>query len=122
MTWHLRNDDHLVNEKRIRRLMRADGASCRSTRRPNTSKAAKGHKIFTLICCAACAWMAQPMFGAPDITYLADAAGFLYLFAILCPTGFIAQHLIPEGYGLAHAQGAGVGVSFKHAGRPSSVV
>ncbi len=22
MTWHLRNEDHLVNEKRIRRLMR----------------------------------------------------------------------------------------------------
>ena len=25
MTWHLRNDDHLVNEKRIRRLMRLMG-------------------------------------------------------------------------------------------------
>ena len=25
MTWHLRNDEHLVNEKRIRRLMRLMG-------------------------------------------------------------------------------------------------
>ena len=25
MTWHLRNEDHLVNEKRIRRLMRLMG-------------------------------------------------------------------------------------------------
>ena len=25
MTWHLRNDDHVVNEKRIRRLMRLMG-------------------------------------------------------------------------------------------------
>lgn len=25
MTWHLRNEDHLLNEKRIRRLMRMMG-------------------------------------------------------------------------------------------------
>ena len=44
MTWHLRNKDHLVNEKRIRRLMRLMGFMA-IYQKPNTSKAAKGHKI-----------------------------------------------------------------------------
>ena len=42
MTWHLSNGDHLVNEKRIRRLMRLEPIY----QKPNTSKAAKGHKIY----------------------------------------------------------------------------
>lgn len=43
MTWHLRNEGHPVNEKRIRRLMRLMGLMpiCQ---KPNTSRAAKGHK------------------------------------------------------------------------------
>ena len=45
MTWHLRNEDHLVNEKRIRRLMRLMGLMP-IYQKPNTSKAAKGHKIY----------------------------------------------------------------------------
>ena len=45
MTWHLRNDNHLVNEKRIRRLMRLMGLMP-IYQKPNTSKAAKGHKIY----------------------------------------------------------------------------
>jgi len=45
MTWHLRNDDHLVNEKRIRRLMRLMGLMP-IYQKPNTSRAAKGHKIY----------------------------------------------------------------------------
>ena len=45
MTWHLRNDDHLVNEKRIRRLMRLMDLMP-IYQKPNTSKAAKGHKIY----------------------------------------------------------------------------
>lgn len=44
MTWHLRNEDHLVNEKRIRRLMRLMGLMP-FYQKPNTSTAAKGHKI-----------------------------------------------------------------------------
>lgn len=45
MPWQLRNEDHLVNEKRIRRLMRLIGLMpiCQ---KPNTSKVAKGHKIY----------------------------------------------------------------------------
>lgn len=45
MTWHLRNDDHVVNEKRIRRLMRLMGLMP-IYQKPNTSRAAKGHKIY----------------------------------------------------------------------------
>ena len=59
MTWHLRNEGHLVNEKRIRRLMRLMGLMP-IYQKPNTSKAAKGHKTYP---CAdpACAsrWMAK---------------------------------------------------------------
>jgi len=43
MTWHLRNEGHLVNEKRIRCLMRLMGLMP-IYQKPNTSKAAKGHK------------------------------------------------------------------------------
>ena len=42
MTWHLRNDEHVVTEKRIRRLM----GLMPIYQKPNTSKAAKGHKIY----------------------------------------------------------------------------
>ena len=45
MTWHLRNEGHLVNEKRIRRLMRLMGLMP-IYQKPNTSKPAKGHKIY----------------------------------------------------------------------------
>ena len=45
MTWHLRNDGHLVNEKRIRRLMRLMGLMP-IYQKPNTSKATKGHKTY----------------------------------------------------------------------------
>ena len=44
MTWHLSNEDHLVNEKRIHRLMRLMGLMP-FYQKPNTSTAAKGHKI-----------------------------------------------------------------------------
>ncbi len=43
MTWHLRTERHLVNEKRIRRLMRLMGLMP-IYQRPNTSRKAKGHK------------------------------------------------------------------------------
>src|SRR5690554_5821994 len=45
MTWHLRNDGHLVNEKRIWRLMRLMGLMP-IYQNPNTSRPAKGHKIY----------------------------------------------------------------------------
>ena len=45
MTWHLRNEGHPVNEKRIRRLMRLMGLML-IYQTPNTSKPAKGHKSY----------------------------------------------------------------------------
>ena len=48
MTWHLRNDGHLVNEKRIRRLMRLMGLMP-IYQKPNTSKPAKGHKTYSYL-------------------------------------------------------------------------
>jgi putative transposase len=40
MTWHLRNEGHLMKEKRIRRLM----GLMSIYQKPSTGKAAKGHK------------------------------------------------------------------------------
>lgn len=45
MTWHLRNDGHIVNQKRIRRLMRLMGL-IPIYQKPNTSRPAKGHKTY----------------------------------------------------------------------------
>lgn len=45
MPRHLRNEQHLVNEKRIRRLMRLMGLMPIYQKR-NTRKSAKGHKIY----------------------------------------------------------------------------
>ena len=43
MTWHLQNEGHAVNQKRIRRLMRLMRLMP-IYQKPNTSKPAKGHK------------------------------------------------------------------------------
>ena len=45
MTWHLRNQGHAVNEKRIRRLMRRMGLMPIS-QKPDTSRPAKGHLTY----------------------------------------------------------------------------
>ena len=45
MTWHLQNEGHAVNEKRIRRLMRLMRLMP-IYQKPNTSKPAKGHKTY----------------------------------------------------------------------------
>jgi len=45
MTWHLRAKGHLVNERRIRRLMRLMGLTP-IYQRPKTSAEAKGHKVW----------------------------------------------------------------------------
>ncbi|MDP3961899.1 MAG: IS3 family transposase [Pseudorhodobacter sp.] len=47
MTWHLQNEGHAVNEKRIRRLMRLMRLMP-IYQKPNTSKPAKGHKTYRL--------------------------------------------------------------------------
>ena len=81
MTWHLRNEGHAVNEKRIRRLMRLMGLMP-IYQRPNTSKPAKGHKIYPYL-------LRGLLVNRPgqvrctDITYIPMRRGFLYLIAIM---------------------------------------
>nr|WP_261399229.1 IS3 family transposase [Leisingera daeponensis] len=81
MTWHLRNEGHLVNEKRIRRLMRVMGLMP-IYQKPNTSKAAKGHKTFPYLLRGLRVGRPNQVWAA-DITYLPMRKGFLYLVAII---------------------------------------
>jgi putative transposase len=81
MTWHLRNEGHLVNEKRIRRLMRLMGLMP-IYQKPNTSKAAKGHKIYPYLLRELRVDRPNQVWAA-DITYLPMRRGFLYLVAIM---------------------------------------
>ncbi|WP_425046779.1 IS3 family transposase [Primorskyibacter sp. S87] len=81
MTWHLRNEGHLVNEKRIRRLMRLMGLMP-IYQKPNTSKAAKGHKIYPYLLRGLRVERPNQVWAA-DITYLPMRRGFLYLLAIM---------------------------------------
>ena len=81
MTWHLRNEGHLVNEKRIRRLMRLMGLMP-IYRKPNTSKAAKGHKTYPYLLKGLRVTRPNQVWAA-DITYLPMRRGFLYLVAIM---------------------------------------
>ena len=81
MTWHLRNDGHIVNQKRIRRLMRLMGL-IPIYQKPNTSKAAKGHKIYPYLLRGLRVDRPNQVWCA-DITYLPMRRGFLYLVAIM---------------------------------------
>ena len=81
MTWHLRNEGHMVNEKRIRRLMRLMGLMP-IYQRLNTSKAAKGHKIYPYLLRGLHVDRPNQVWCA-DITYLPMRRGFLYLVAIM---------------------------------------
>ena len=81
MTWHLRNEGLLVNEKRIRRLMRLMGLMP-IYQKPNTSKAAKGHKTYPYLLRNLRVTRPNQVWAA-DITYLQMRRGFLYLVAIM---------------------------------------
>jgi putative transposase len=81
MTWHLRNEGHLVNEKRIRRLTRLMGLMP-IYQKPNTSKAAKGHKTYPYLLRGLRVERPNQVWCA-DITYLPMRRGFLYLVAIM---------------------------------------
>ncbi len=81
MTWHLRNEGHRVNEKRIRRLMRLMGLMP-IYQKPNTSRPAKGHKIWPYLLKGLRVDRPNQVWAA-DITYLPMRRGFLYLVAIM---------------------------------------
>ncbi|WP_245964015.1 IS3 family transposase [Roseinatronobacter ekhonensis] len=81
MTWHLRNEGHAVNEKRIRRLMRLMGLMP-IYQKPNTSKPAKGHKTYPYLLRGLRVDRPNQVW-CVDITYLPMRRGFLYLVAIM---------------------------------------
>ena len=81
MTWHLRNDGHLVNEKRIRRLMRLMGLMP-IYQKPNTSRPTKGHKTYPYLLRGLRVDRPNQVW-CSDITYLPMRRGFLYLVAIM---------------------------------------
>ena len=81
MTWHLRKDGHLVNEKRIRSLKRLMGLMP-IFQKPSTSKSAKGHKTYPYLLRGL--RVARPnQVWATNIPYLPTHKGFLYLIAIM---------------------------------------
>ncbi|RLQ87382.1 IS3 family transposase [Notoacmeibacter ruber] len=81
MTWHLKNEGHPVNEKRIYRLMRLMGLMP-IYQKPNTSRPAKGHKIWPYLLKGLRVDRPNQVWAA-DITYLPMHRGFLYLVAII---------------------------------------
>ena len=81
MTWHLKNEGHRVNEKRIRRLMRLMGLMP-IYQKPNTSRPANGHKIWPYLLKGLRVDRSNQVWAA-DITYLPMRRGFLYLVAII---------------------------------------
>lgn len=81
MTWHLRSERHLVNEKRIRRLMRLMGLMP-IYQKPNTSRPGRGHKTYPYLLRGLRVDRPNQVW-CSDITYLPMRRGFLYLVAIM---------------------------------------
>ena len=81
MTWHLRNKNHAVNEKRIRRLMRLMGLMP-IYQKPNTSRPAKGHKTYPYLLRGLLVNRPNQVW-CTDITYIPMRRGFLYLIAVM---------------------------------------
>lgn len=77
----LKSQGHLVNRKRVRRLMRLMGIKA-IYQRPKTSKLAQGHKIYTYLLGGMKITRPNQVWAA-DITYIPMARGFLYLMAII---------------------------------------
>ena len=81
MTWHLQNEGHAGNEKRIRRLMRLMRLMP-IYQTPDTSRPAKGHKTYPYLLGGLRIDRPNQVWCA-DITYLPMRKGFLYLVAVM---------------------------------------
>jgi len=77
----LKRQGHIVNRKRVRRLMGVMGIRA-IYRRPRTSKPGKGHKIYPYLLGGLKITRPNQVWAA-DITYIPMARGFLYLVAII---------------------------------------
>ena len=81
MTWHLQNEGHAVNEKRVRRLMRLMRLMP-IYQKPDTSRPAKGHKTYPYLLGELRVERPNQVWCA-DITYIPMRRGFLYLVAVM---------------------------------------
>ena len=81
MTAMLRAEGHLINRKRVQRLMRRMGIAALGPK-PRTTKPAPGHKIFPYLLRNLAIDRANQVWAA-DITYIPIGRGFLYLMAVI---------------------------------------
>ena len=81
MTWHLQNEGHAVNQKRIRRLMRLMRLMP-IYQKPDTSRPVKGHKTYPYLLGGLRVDRPNQVWCA-DITYIPMRRGFLYLVAVM---------------------------------------
>jgi Integrase core domain/HTH-like domain len=77
----LATQGHVVNRKRVRRLMRLAGLAA-IYQRPNTSKPAPAHKIYPYLLGGIAIERVNQVWCA-DVTYIPMAKGFLYLVVIM---------------------------------------
>jgi len=77
----LRAEGHLINRKRVQRLMRVMGIAALGPK-PRTSRAAPGHMIYPYLLRGLAIERANQVWAA-DITYIPLGRGFLYLVAIM---------------------------------------
>ena len=77
----LATQGHLVNRKRVRRLMRLMGLVA-IYQRPNTSKAAAAHKVYPYLLGGLAIERVNQVW-CSDVTYIPMAKGFLYLVVIM---------------------------------------
>ena len=78
LTWHLRNDGHLMNEKRIRRLM----GLMPIYQKPNISRPAKGRKTYPFLLGGLRVDRPNQVW-CSDITYRPMRREFLYFVPIM---------------------------------------
>jgi putative transposase len=77
----LATQGHLVNRKRVQRLMRLMGLVA-IYQRPNTSKTAAAHKVYPYLLGGLAIERVNQVWGS-DVTYIPMAKGFLYLVVIM---------------------------------------
>ena len=77
----LATQGHVVNRKRVRRLMRLMGLVA-IDQRPNTSKAAAAHKIYPYLLGGIAIERVNQVW-CSDVTYIPMAKGFLYLVVVM---------------------------------------
>jgi len=77
----LATQGHLVNRKRVQRLMRVMGLVA-IYQRPNTSKAAAAHKIYPYLLSGIAIERVNQVW-CSDVTYIPMAKGFLYLVVVM---------------------------------------